>query len=155
MHKSLTAYNLCSCTRSIDDTTCSAKGKDDKLMREYTVHLSQVLCNSFILWATHTSRSSQTFATLHIRYGICHIGVPVESNCYAVVNTNIYFVFVALIKSIGLRPDARTDDRCYWLSHVLSISMSLSIPTVYPRMFSIHDLSTKVFPNSFLMIYTI
>lgn len=50
---------------------------------------------------------------------------------------------LALTKSVGLRSDVRTDDRCYWLAHVSSISTSLAIPTVYPRMFSIHDLSTK------------
>ncbi|KAI5067109.1 hypothetical protein GOP47_0017637 [Adiantum capillus-veneris] len=50
---------------------------------------------------------------------------------------------LALTKSIGLRSDARTDDRCYWLARVLTIASSLAIPTVYPRMFSIHDLSRK------------
>lgn len=50
---------------------------------------------------------------------------------------------LALTKSIGLRSDVRTDDRCYWLAHVLTTSTSLAIPTVYPRMFSIHDLSNK------------
>ncbi|MCO5596334.1 hypothetical protein L7F22_050395 [Adiantum nelumboides] len=50
---------------------------------------------------------------------------------------------LALTKSIGLRSDARTDDRCYWLARVLTISTSLAIPIVYPRMFSVHDLSQK------------
>ncbi|KAH7387746.1 hypothetical protein KP509_16G039000 [Ceratopteris richardii] len=50
---------------------------------------------------------------------------------------------LALTKSIGLRSDVRTDDRCYWLARVMTISASLAIPTVYPRMFSIHDLSQK------------
>eukprot|EP00250_Pteridium_aquilinum_P010450 c19397_g1_i1 orf=566-3775(-) len=50
---------------------------------------------------------------------------------------------LALTKSVGLRSDVRTDDRCYWLSRALTMSTSLAIPTVYPRMFSIHDLSKK------------
>lgn len=50
---------------------------------------------------------------------------------------------LALTKSIGLRTDVRSDDRCYWLARALTISTSLAIPLVYPRMFAIHDLSNK------------
>lgn len=50
---------------------------------------------------------------------------------------------LALTKSVGLRSDVRTDDRSYWLTHVASISTSLAIPTVYPRMFSIHNIASK------------
>ncbi|MCO5560069.1 hypothetical protein L7F22_013675 [Adiantum nelumboides] len=52
---------------------------------------------------------------------------------------------LALTKSIGLRSDARTDYRCYWLARALTISTPLAIPIVYPRMFSVHDLSQKEF----------
>lgn len=50
---------------------------------------------------------------------------------------------LALTKSVGLRADVRTDDRSYWLTRVASISMALAIPTVYPRMFSLHDIASK------------
>ncbi|XP_042467739.1 protein transport protein Sec24-like At4g32640 isoform X1 [Zingiber officinale] len=50
---------------------------------------------------------------------------------------------LALVKSIGLRNDGRFDDRSYWASHVMSLSISLAVPLVYPRMISIHDLTAK------------
>uniref|UniRef100_A0A0C9S8H8 TSA: Wollemia nobilis Ref_Wollemi_Transcript_11181_4406 transcribed RNA sequence n=1 Tax=Wollemia nobilis TaxID=56998 RepID=A0A0C9S8H8_9CONI len=57
---------------------------------------------------------------------------------------------LALTKSIGLRTDVRIDDRSYWLSRVASISASLAIPLVYPRMFAIHNLPSKDTGNSIL-----
>eukprot|EP00249_Psilotum_nudum_P012247 c23671_g1_i1 orf=107-3535(+) len=54
---------------------------------------------------------------------------------------------LALTKSIGLRPDVRIDDRSYWLTRAVSLSASLSIPLVYPRMFAIHDLVSKELNN--------
>ncbi|WOL14443.1 protein transport protein Sec24-like [Canna indica] len=57
---------------------------------------------------------------------------------------------LALVKSIGLRNDGRLDDRSYWVSHVSSLSISLAIPLVYPRMISIHDLTTKEDDGSLL-----
>nr|CAD1818545.1 unnamed protein product [Ananas comosus var. bracteatus] len=50
---------------------------------------------------------------------------------------------LALIKSIGLRNDGRLDDRSYWVSHVASLSILLAVPLVYPRMISLHDLTSK------------
>ncbi|KAJ6842510.1 protein transport protein Sec24-like [Iris pallida] len=50
---------------------------------------------------------------------------------------------LALIKSIGLRNDGRLDDRSYWASYAASLSISLAVPLVYPRMLSIHDLTSK------------
>lgn len=52
--------------------------------------------------------------------------------------------FAALIKSIGLRTDGRLDDRSFWTTYVSSLSTPLAIPLVYPRMFSVHDLGSKV-----------
>ncbi|RRT71466.1 hypothetical protein B296_00015532 [Ensete ventricosum] len=70
-----------------------------------------------------------------------------KSTFYAGIQVNhyplCYSTFSALAKSIGLRNDGRLDDRSYWISHVASISISLAIPLVYPRMISIHDLTTK------------
>lgn len=54
----------------------------------------------------------------------------------------------ALIKSIGLRNDGRLDDRSYWVSHVASLSILLAVPLVYPRMISLHDLTSKVWSPS-------
>lgn len=51
---------------------------------------------------------------------------------------------LALIKSIGLRTDARIDDWSFWINYVFSLSAQLAIPLVYPRMISIHDLELKV-----------
>lgn len=50
---------------------------------------------------------------------------------------------LALAKSAGLRNDGRLDDRSYWISHAASLSISLAVPLVYPRMISIHDLTSK------------
>ncbi|XP_076886788.1 protein transport protein SEC24 C-like [Bidens hawaiensis] len=50
---------------------------------------------------------------------------------------------LALIKSIGLRTDARIDDRSFWINYVFPLSAQLAIPLVYPRMISIHDLDLK------------
>lgn len=50
---------------------------------------------------------------------------------------------LALTRSIGLRPDVRIDDRSYWITRVASISCSLAVPLVYPRMFAIHNLTLK------------
>ncbi|KVI01183.1 Sec23/Sec24 beta-sandwich, partial [Cynara cardunculus var. scolymus] len=50
---------------------------------------------------------------------------------------------LALIKSIGLRSDGRIDDRSFWISYVFPLSTQLTIPLVYPRMISIHDLNSK------------
>ena len=52
--------------------------------------------------------------------------------------------FSALIKSVGLRTDARVDDRSFWINYVAPLSVLLAIPLVYPRMIAIHDLGSKV-----------
>jgi protein transport protein SEC24 len=49
----------------------------------------------------------------------------------------------ALTKSVGLRSEVRVDDRSYWLTRVASLSASLAIPLVYPRMFALHNLPSK------------
>ncbi|KAG0560568.1 hypothetical protein M758_10G185600 [Ceratodon purpureus] len=50
---------------------------------------------------------------------------------------------MALTKSVGLRTDARIDERSYWLTRAASLSASLAIPLVYPRMFGVHNLPSK------------
>ncbi|CAK9882645.1 unnamed protein product [Sphagnum jensenii] len=50
---------------------------------------------------------------------------------------------MALVKSVGLRSEVRVDERSYWLNRVASLSASLAIPLVYPRMFALHNLPTK------------
>ncbi|TYI21674.1 hypothetical protein ES332_A06G054000v1 [Gossypium tomentosum] len=50
---------------------------------------------------------------------------------------------LALMKSTGLRNDGRIDDRSFWFNYVSSLSTPLAVPLVYPRMFAIHNLSTK------------
>ncbi|GLJ22020.1 hypothetical protein SUGI_0412500 [Cryptomeria japonica] len=57
---------------------------------------------------------------------------------------------LALTKGTGLRSDVRIDDRSYWLTRVASISASLSVPLVYPRMFPIHNLLSKDIGGSIL-----
>jgi hypothetical protein len=47
----------------------------------------------------------------------------------------------ALTKSVGLRSEVRVDDRSYWLTRVASLSASLAIPLVYPRMFALHKVA--------------
>lgn len=59
------------------------------------------------------------------------------------------FLFSALIKSTGLRNDGRIDDRSIWFNYVSSLSTPLAVPLVYPRMFAIHNLNTKVNIPSF------
>ncbi|KAL2929877.1 hypothetical protein RDABS01_035287, partial [Bienertia sinuspersici] len=55
---------------------------------------------------------------------------------------------LALIKSIGLRSDGRIDDRSFWTTYASSLSTSLAVPLVYPRMFSVHDLGFKEMDGS-------
>ncbi|KAK4761134.1 hypothetical protein SAY87_006027 [Trapa incisa] len=50
---------------------------------------------------------------------------------------------LALLKSVGLQPDGKIDDRSIWVNFVSSISAPLAIPLVYPRMISVHDLKTN------------
>ncbi|XP_071700690.1 protein transport protein SEC24 C-like [Rutidosis leptorrhynchoides] len=50
---------------------------------------------------------------------------------------------LALIKSTGLRTEARIDDRSFWINYVFPLSAQLAVPLVYPRMISIHDLNIK------------
>ncbi|GAB2282340.1 Protein transport protein Sec24C [Dionaea muscipula] len=50
---------------------------------------------------------------------------------------------LALIKSTGLRTDGRIDDRSFWIDYVSSLSATLAVPLVYPRMISVHDLMSK------------
>ncbi|KAL8153605.1 hypothetical protein V2J09_011365 [Rumex salicifolius] len=50
---------------------------------------------------------------------------------------------LALIKSTGLRTDGRVDDRSLWVNYVSSVSASLAVPLVYPRLISVHDLASK------------
>ncbi|XP_022748771.1 protein transport protein Sec24-like At4g32640 isoform X2 [Durio zibethinus] len=50
---------------------------------------------------------------------------------------------LALIKSTGLRNDGRIDDRSFWFNYISSLSTSLAVPLVYPRMFAIHNLNSK------------
>ncbi|KAL3513696.1 hypothetical protein ACH5RR_026413 [Cinchona calisaya] len=50
---------------------------------------------------------------------------------------------LALIKSTGLRTDARIDDRSFWINYVAPLSVPLAIPLVYPRMIAIHELGSK------------
>ncbi|CAM8891355.1 unnamed protein product [Rhodiola kirilowii] len=50
---------------------------------------------------------------------------------------------LALTKSTGLRNDGRIDDRSFWITLVSSISTTLAVPLVYPRMIAIHDLNLK------------
>ncbi|EXB73718.1 Protein transport protein Sec24-like protein [Morus notabilis] len=57
---------------------------------------------------------------------------------------------LALIKSIGLRNDARIDDRSFWITYVSLLSTTLAIPLVYPRMLAIHELDSKESDESVL-----
>lgn len=50
---------------------------------------------------------------------------------------------LAITKSTGLRSDGRIDDRSFWISYVSSLSAPLSVPWVYPRLITIHDLCSK------------
>ncbi|KAG8493879.1 hypothetical protein CXB51_011324 [Gossypium anomalum] len=51
---------------------------------------------------------------------------------------------LALIKSRGLRNDGRIDDRSFWFNYVSSLSTPLAIPLVYPRVFAIHNVDSKL-----------
>lgn len=55
---------------------------------------------------------------------------------------------LALIKSIGLRTDGRIDDRSFWINNVSSLSTTLAIPLVYPRMIAVHDLKPEELDGS-------
>ncbi|CAO2841330.1 unnamed protein product [Amaranthus hypochondriacus] len=57
---------------------------------------------------------------------------------------------LALIKSIRLRNDGRVDDRSFWLNYASSVSTSLAVPLVYPRMFSVHDLVSRESDSSII-----
>ncbi|XP_062182390.1 protein transport protein SEC24 B-like [Phragmites australis] len=57
---------------------------------------------------------------------------------------------LALTKSVGLRNDGRLDDRSYWMSHVSSISVLLAVPLVFPRLFPIHDLTSRADDDSLI-----
>ncbi|XP_074291455.1 protein transport protein SEC24 C-like isoform X2 [Silene latifolia] len=50
---------------------------------------------------------------------------------------------LALTKSTGLKTDGRIDDRSFWMSYASFISATLAIPLVYPRLISVHDLSSE------------
>ncbi|KAK9672722.1 hypothetical protein RND81_12G119900 [Saponaria officinalis] len=50
---------------------------------------------------------------------------------------------LALTKSTGLRTDGRIDDRSFWISYASFISAPLAVPLVYPRLISVHDLSSE------------
>ncbi|GJP53569.1 hypothetical protein CLOM_g12724 [Closterium sp. NIES-68] len=47
---------------------------------------------------------------------------------------------LALLKSLGLRGDMKVDERSAWLARVRSLSASLCVPLVYPRLFALHHL---------------
>ncbi|XP_047337442.1 protein transport protein Sec24-like At4g32640 [Impatiens glandulifera] len=57
---------------------------------------------------------------------------------------------LALVKSAGLRTEGRLEDRSFWINYVSSLSTSLAIPLVYPRMVAIHDLDTKEMDGSLI-----
>uniref|UniRef100_A0A5B6ZX03 Uncharacterized protein n=1 Tax=Davidia involucrata TaxID=16924 RepID=A0A5B6ZX03_DAVIN len=57
---------------------------------------------------------------------------------------------LALMKSTGLRTDGRIDDRSFWINYVSSLSTTLAIPLVYPRMMAIHDLNSKEMDESLI-----
>ncbi|KAJ6737450.1 SEC24-RELATED PROTEIN, partial [Salix viminalis] len=50
---------------------------------------------------------------------------------------------LALIKSTGLKVDGRIDDRSFWISYVSSVSTTLVIPLVHPKMIAIHNLDSQ------------
>ncbi|XP_024381127.1 protein transport protein SEC24 C [Physcomitrium patens] len=50
---------------------------------------------------------------------------------------------MALTKSVGLRTDARIDERSYWITRAASLSAPSAIPLVYPRLFALHNLPSK------------
>ncbi|EFJ22494.1 hypothetical protein SELMODRAFT_416300 [Selaginella moellendorffii] len=66
--------------------------------------------------------------------------IKIVHHPYAIIKFEILLNTLALTKSVGLRQDARVDERAYWLMGATSISASLAIPLVYPRLFSIHNI---------------
>ncbi|XP_073296685.1 protein transport protein SEC24 B-like isoform X2 [Primulina huaijiensis] len=54
---------------------------------------------------------------------------------------------LALLKSSGLLPDGRIDDRSFWISYVSPLAAPLVVPLVYPRMIVLHDLDEKESDN--------
>lgn len=62
----------------------------------------------------------------------------------SIYSTNMFTLFSALVKSVGLRTDGRLDDRSYWISLVSSVSVVLAVPLVFPRLIPIHDLTSRV-----------
>ncbi|XP_074319619.1 protein transport protein SEC24 B-like [Silene latifolia] len=50
---------------------------------------------------------------------------------------------LALTKSTGLKTDGRIDDRSFWMSYISFVSAPLAVPLVYPRLISVHDLSSE------------
>ncbi|KNA05597.1 hypothetical protein SOVF_188880 [Spinacia oleracea] len=57
---------------------------------------------------------------------------------------------LALIKSIGLRTDVRTDDRSFWITSVSSLSTPSAVPLVYPRMFAVDHLGSYEMDGSII-----
>ncbi|XP_059643687.1 protein transport protein SEC24 C-like [Cornus florida] len=57
---------------------------------------------------------------------------------------------LAMVKSIGLRTDGRIDDRSFWIHYVSSLSTTLAVPLVYPRMMAIHNLNSKEMDESII-----
>lgn len=86
------------------------------------------------------------YSVVAVRY-ICSFCVQTSYRCLSL--TDQLSLSAALTKSVGLRTDVRIDERSYWLSRVASLSASLAIPLVYPRMFAIHNLQLKVFFHHF------
>ncbi|ONK56215.1 uncharacterized protein A4U43_C10F5310 [Asparagus officinalis] len=66
-----------------------------------------------------------------------------SGKCLCIAGFYLFKCNKALVKSIGLRNDGKLDDRSYWITRAASLSVSLAIPFVYPRMISIHDLTSK------------
>ncbi|XP_047940906.1 protein transport protein Sec24-like At4g32640 isoform X2 [Salvia hispanica] len=59
---------------------------------------------------------------------------------------------LALLKSTGLRPDGRIDDRSVWINYVSPLPTPLVIPLVYPRMIALHDLNEKELDDSIIPV---
>ena len=45
-----------------------------------------------------------------------------------------------LLKSSGLRPDTTPDERATWAVRHTSLPVSLTVPSLYPRLFPVHSL---------------
>lgn len=63
------------------------------------------------------------------------------------------FSFTALMKSTGLRTDGRIDNCSLWISYASSVSASLAVPLVYPRMIAVHDLASEVQESPVVLHY--